>query len=495
MKKSSSGTNPAPHSAAIKPSASHPERAAAALDELCASVRAGLVDTASLMTGCRLSKTAVVDRVRGFGYASDSALLSHPLTHSAYRRLKFQLEGLTLSPQQVAVQFAALIEEVRRYLLAHPEVRTMTSLWQMSPALYRKVRGDPHARLIFWAAGGPRSRSDLLYWTDEQLLEAAVEYRSLSDLKSRGGELHRHIVGRALLPKLCARASWMVGNFRVGFAGHRYRSQPELILGNWLEINAIPVVREFNTGLRHGESRRAVVADFKLLRDDCLVELLQSDGQGTGSRGRAYDARWSRKRSLYETHDQRFVSVPTDALFEHGLLDVSAFVGAIEAALSEKRIDIGRSPPLDKLAWEDHAGKTELLTLGLDDLVAHLRRLGAVNSAVLQNRFSWALSCLRWRPDFEELLARYRTEGIAMRAQSIRRTREAKRQNYASLAEIRCLCREFGIESQSQWFRFARANRELLLQRRVPANPAGVYGRLGTWSGWRALWPAAKADR
>ena len=481
--------------------AQQPERAAATLDALTDDVRNGRVTGESLRTGCRLSKSIVVQHVDEFGFKSDSSLLSNPLTHAAYRRLKFEVEGLVLSPDQVAITHADLIDELRDHLRTHPEVRSMSRLWRSCPALYRRVRSDPHARLIFWAAGGPRDRCDMLYWTDEQLLTAAAAHGNLSELKRSGGELHRHLVGRALLPRLCAKAPWMVGNFRVGLGGHRYRSQPELLLGNWLEFNKIPVDREFHTGLRHTGSTRSVVADFRLLvnvkggEEGCLIELLQSDGEGRGERGKAYDERWRAKRALYEQHGQRVVPVATDDLFDHGVLDVAAFTKRICEVFGSEGLDIGLPPPVEKLCWEDCEEKQALLGLGFDDLMAHLRHLGAVSTAVLKNQFSWVVSCLHWRPDFAAIMARFKADGLARRGQSIRRTCQARRESYAPLAEVRRLCDEHGIRSQTQWWRFAVKNRQLLRQRQLPSNPAGAYSRLGTWTSWGDLWPSKQRER
>lgn len=465
-----------------------PELAAAKLNQMCADVKAGRITAESLKTGARLSKALIVEAVRPYGLHSDSSLLSEPITHMAYRALKFAVEGITRAPEEIPFSHAGLVSDIQTLLQARPHIKTVSQIWRADPDLYRRVRSDPHSTLIFWAGGIHRGRRELLYWTDEQLLEAACDYDSLSQLKYEGGELHRHLAGRGLFQALLKRNPRLFNHFRVGHGGYRYRSLPELILGNWLEFNSIAVRREVNTGVRVARSQRSLVADFMFDEPGLIVELLQSDGPGRGSRGAAYAKRWQSKQEAYSRHGIRFLPINTDDLFDHGVLRVDAFVSRVRCELAAWGIDLGPVPDLPLLLHEDLSAKNALLTLDTHQVIQYLRGLGARTTAVLRNRFSWALTCLQVRSDYQLILDAFLLAGKLARSRAIAATRAKARLRYASLQEIRELCEAHGISSQVQWQRFAKQHRAWLKSRGVPANLPYVYRKVGTWTRWGDLW-------
>ena len=107
-----------------------PELAAAKLNELQAEVRAGRINAQSLKVRARLSKARVVNAVRPFGYQSDSSLLSNPITHVAYRALKFAVEGITRAPEEIPFSHASLISEIQRLLQGRVDIKTVSQIWR-----------------------------------------------------------------------------------------------------------------------------------------------------------------------------------------------------------------------------------------------------------------------------------------------------------------------------------------------------------------------------
>ena len=185
-------------------------------------------------------------------------------------------------------------------MLAYPrrilQVRSVSDIYRDDYALYKRLRLDPHATFIGWAGGLPRERRDFLYWSGRQLLPQAAVCDSLTALKEECGELHRHLMGREFMNALIRLEPHLAGVFKIGHQGHRYRSKPELVLGTWFALRKIPVTREFDTGLYRAGSARPLVADFKLLPDGPLIEVLQNDGADRGSRGENYGKRWVDKQ-------------------------------------------------------------------------------------------------------------------------------------------------------------------------------------------------------
>ena len=473
-----------------------PQAAARAMDELRASVQAGAVDRSGLMSGARLSKAVVLEQVRDFGFTSDSSLLSNPATYAAYRSLKLEVEGVTLGPDQVVSAFPELISLVQSVLQRHPEVTSVSELWRTAPSVYRELRANPHARLIAWAAGIPRDRADLLYWTDEQLLDAASEYATLTELKYGGGEVHRHIMGRGLLGQLLARRPEMAGEFRVGLGGHRYRSLPELLLGNWFEIRGVEVIREYEVGVFLPGSSRSLIADFKILfpnqvdgsKSGLLIEILQSGGEGRGSVGRSYARRWRAKLTAYRRAGIVPIAIRSDLDYDHGIFLGDRFAARARDTLLSHGIDLGQVPPLNQLMFEDVAIKQALLNLSLEDVLPFINRMGITSPTVLQQKFCWVMTCLRCRHDFDLIAERLRGYAAVRRARAIRETRERQRRTYAPLERVVELCRAHRIGTSSAWFEFAAANRALLKQLRVPSNLPSVYAKLGSWTTWSDLW-------
>lgn len=91
-------------------------------------------------------------------------------------------------------------------MLAYPrrilQVRSVRDIYRDDYALYKRLRLDPHATFIGWAAGLPRERRALQYWSGRQLLQQATGCDSLTALKEEGAELHRHLMGRAFMNAL-----------------------------------------------------------------------------------------------------------------------------------------------------------------------------------------------------------------------------------------------------------------------------------------------------
>jgi hypothetical protein len=118
------------------------QRAAGHLDWLCSQVRAGVIAKADLIRRARLSKERVLGHLAQFGVRSDSSLISNVDTYRALRALKFEVEGLTISLEDVPEVYRSEIETVRSFLAGHPEITGITSIRQRGPVLHQRLSGN-----------------------------------------------------------------------------------------------------------------------------------------------------------------------------------------------------------------------------------------------------------------------------------------------------------------------------------------------------------------
>ena len=147
---------------------------------------------------------------------SDNSALSDPLCYQAYREFKFLVEGISLSLDQVKSNHASLIAAVREIQRA-TGIKTRTEFARQSPALYRRISKIAESSTIFRLGGLSGGRVGLIYLSDEELIQKASAFSSLTDLKNHGNGIHRHIKGRRLEAQLMKAHPKFIGLFYIGF--------------------------------------------------------------------------------------------------------------------------------------------------------------------------------------------------------------------------------------------------------------------------------------
>ena len=204
-----------------------------ALEEQYDRVVKGEVDGASL---CNFNGRLSFKKL-GFTCSTHS-ILSSPPCYQSFRKLKLICEGIALGTQEVALIHGELIRSLEHVRVTRG-IETRTELSKHHNGLYALVCAIQESSTIFRLAGLDKGRSEFFYYSDEELVQAATAFSSFTELKTKGGELHRHIKGRALEKQLLrARPSYASG-FYVGLNETCYRSIPELTLGNLLNVNKI----------------------------------------------------------------------------------------------------------------------------------------------------------------------------------------------------------------------------------------------------------------
>lgn len=392
--------------------------APAALRSLLNAVKAGNIAPQALLSKQRLSQQAVLEHLQRRGVRTSwNPLIGNPASYGPLRALKFWAEGIDMPLADLARRYAGEIEEVRHAVRERPDVQTRSALFRSHTALYLRLVALPGSPVIFRRAGLDKGQHDYFYWTDGEILHGAQSYESWSQLKYADGQLHRHLKGRRLESELVRRKPRFARHFHVGLGGHQYRSTSELVVGNYVALSKVDKVsREKRTGLRRtASSRKDMVADFYFESQDLYLELAQNTEANRGSRREGYAAHHATKVMAYQAAGLKFLSIDTDALYEHGVLDVEALAGKVQQRLREHGIDLGPVPPAQALLWSDDSLKQEIFSLPRDALVQRLLSLGIRGIADLTNHYSSVLTCVRHRADGNEVIDAIRDHGLRHR--------------------------------------------------------------------------------
>jgi hypothetical protein len=76
------------------------------------------------------------------------------------------------------------------------------------------------------------------------------------------------------------------------------------------------------------------------------------------------------------------------------------------------------------------------------------------------------------------------TKSNSSRSEKNSERHEQNREQMMPLDELKKLVQQKQIQSQRQWFNFARENKEFLRENRIPCDVANVYKRRGEWISW-----------
>lgn len=469
------------------------------ISKTLADMRTGKRCIEDLRTDRRMSSTKLKAMAKADGlHITMNTLIGDPDVYPTYRSLKFTVEGIVLTKEEVAVQYATLIENIKTFCEQFPEVKASSKLWKSNASgrlLYKQVSSNPHAPFIWRLAGLVQGHDNFDYWSDQDIVQAAVPAGSFTHLKNSDDRLHRHIKGRALEATLACAAPSFANHFYVGHQGVLYRSQPELVAGNYLVLRGIDHSHEVRTGVKRKGSKRSMVADFLIKPANRLLEIAQNLERNRGHRRETYSDRMADKNRRHTEAGLAPIVFDSDPYFVRGVLDVAGMAAALRCELLKHGIDIGEPPLETELIYSDDELKQRVLQAPIDDLWILFKELGIDRVATLQNNFSHILTCLRMRADYKQIMSTMKENSFANRSEKTRQRHALNRELYVPMEVVREFFREFGISSQPQWVAFAKANPRLLKERNIPANPYEVYTKIGSWRSWPYLYPSRKQSK
>lgn len=377
------------------------------IEEAVALVRSGQASRASFCDRRgRLSKSKLELP------CSTNSMISDPLCYQAYRELKFLVEEISLNLDQVKNEHAALIASVRE-VQRGTGIETRTELSKQAPALYHLINTVAESSSIFRLGGMCGGHAEFFYFSDEELIQSASAFSSLTDLKNHGGEIHRHIKGRRLDAQLMRAQPKFIGRFYVGLNQERFRSIPELVLGNLMMANGVNFLHDSAFAPPEWKGKRALEPDFYFPDANFILELAQSKG-GTGTRRVKYDQRTARKVACYDSVPTlRYEFLVVDEFFTATGFNVPAFLYKARELLLGYGINPGPIPHnCAGLRSDDIEVKSFYLSAPVDVLIDHFvndHQLRGI--ADFQNNFSCVKHLIRLRDDRNEIMSRIRQIG------------------------------------------------------------------------------------
>lgn len=462
----------------------------------------------SLLCKGRLSIQKVCEAI---GLEASNALKHQfaacPPLNRAYRSLKYAAEGFGMSFDEIDGEVGPLVEAVTRLGEQFNGQWTRSALKERDSELYEQITSSAYAKIVL-ARARLSGRAEYWYWSDEDFIRAADEYESWSHMQQKESRLRAHIDGRLLREAVIRAHPKFASHMRIGLDGFCYHSFPELVIGNWLAVNRARVIRQHSTGVSRKVGGRQMVADFYLCEIDLLLEVTQTDEiENSGeketpqhSRRKVYCIRLTSKLHAYERAGLKCFVANSEPFYSGGQLDAVGFAEFVRAQLKERYgVDVGPVPEKHLLLWEDVPAKKSLLEGPIERVLAQLRKNGVRGVGDFQNRHSSLYRLLSIRPDFDLLLTNLKS----MTAARVRSNRERQRiqrdERFAPLSEVRELCHSEKISTQTEWFEFAKRNKETLKAANIPVSVHTIYKRLGQWKNWRDVLaprnPARKLPR
>lgn len=384
-------------------------RLAAFLQDALDELQAGTLVAGDLKTNGRLSRKAVAAlAARRKLKFSWNTVLGNPVLYPAWRRLKFAVEGITMTKPQVAGRHASLIANLRSYLSSRPTVSTSSELYLIDAEgriLYKAVTALSHAPVIWQLAGLDQGRCNYDYWSDQDLVKRAAGYATFTALKEGDDALHRMLKGRGLERQVLRANPAMVNHFYVSICGDVCRSVAELVASNYLHLRGVAYDWEPSLGVCRPGSKRSMVADAYLHDSGLFLECAQNLQSNRGSRREHYAARIKEKVQLCKRAGLRMVVVDGDRFTRNGVLEVAKFASEMRASLLERGQDIGPAPAARELLRSTHdAMRAQLIQGDWAAVMACLAKLGIDGIAKLQNHHAHILTCLKVRDDCQAIL-------------------------------------------------------------------------------------------
>lgn len=410
--------------------------------------------------------------------------------YELYSQIKLIVEGVERQPISVLEEkYDDLLKELREVISLH-QIEFAVDLFKAAPELYKRVSALPESGLLYSLSGMTTDRAGYFYMHEDDVLSEASKFQRLVELKEKSPSLHKEIKFRNLSNKLLVRAPHMAGIFYKGLRDRFYRSQAELVMGNLLILNGVAFDSEVRLPIKARRSTKPMIADFLIKPFSVYVEIEQNTAGDRSDRRANYKKRNLRKREAYEKHGYKVLWIDSDPYYTHKSFDIEGFMEAAVESLREIGVELSTFPVKEVFYQEDEI-KNNLLTLNKEQLLPYLYALGITGIAVLQNKFCSMHTMLSLREDYEQVMGAIKFASTAGKSKKQTARFLKEREQYASIEIVRKLTVEKNFKSQKQWFQYAKENKDILAQKRIPSSLQSVYKQLGVWQGWRSMW----ADR
>lgn len=397
----------------------------------------GAIEKDDLMSNNRLS----LRRLNDLGFSTGlGSLQSDPELYPVFREIKLSVEGYgeLLSFKEIKLKYADLISRVAAVM---ENGGNTTDLSSINSKLYEEAKEKPHWPLIRYLSVPESDKKGYWYWTDEDLITEAGNYKNLTNLKLADNTLHKHIKGRSLeLALFCKWPHYNTDSY-IGLNHHVYRSQGELVFGNMICLAGLEGDWRWqvHTGLYRQGSNKPMTADFQCITKEVLVEISMFEEKERGSRGVYYVNRRDEKAYIYEKYGKQAIFIDSSPFYRNGCIDAESFAQACIMNLAKYGYDGFSNAQFtaQKLLYNSAIDVKRHMTA--KDFLDYLEgEHGLTRMAQLSNDKSYLNKYIKMREDSEEVFGLLREKGKRTKSRKISET--VKNKNNASIASLKkCL--------------------------------------------------------
>jgi hypothetical protein len=409
----------------------------------------------------------------------------NPGHYKLVREIRFKVEGVKYSLDEVKIVYSDLVAEIK----AQPH-KTTAELSNRNRDLYKRVIETGHSKLI-WFLSGFGDMQHCFYLPDQELVKQCGQFSSFTELKYRGkGDLHLHIKARGLEQQIVFEYPSYLSHFYVGINNKFYRSLAELAIGNMCEFNQEAYEFEASYGISREGSDKSMVCDFLFFDSEhrhVYLEIVQNTEATRGDRRENYADRHQEKLDMLHKHGIFPVCVTTDNFYEHGLFNSELFAYEVSRRLSERGVDLKEVPATHILSMQNSEYAEFLISSDQETIYKHLmEEKGVLGIADFDNHYSTIKNILKARADnfLEFFYLKLKTRSNKQRSSKNASRHKGNRDEFMPLFKLKQVVKKYQIKNQSQWFKFARENREYLKENKIPCDVANVYKRRGEWISW-----------
>lgn len=421
--------------------------------------------------------TDIFSEILGETISNHDIVATKEIYHSV-RSFIYAAQGIAGSNEQILKRHSKSIA-----LIKESGATSCVELHLNNRSLYSKLTKLPESKVILSYSELTSSRPLYWYLDDESLLQRCSKYSSWREAHNRERNLHKHITGRNLKQAVEQKYKVYLTGYYVGLDGNPYQSKGELFVANSLFTSKIAYQPHENIFLDN-KIRRNI--DF-LFEGKRGLEVLQIEkiGNRKDTRTIVYVKRNDKKKKEYKGNiEVKYFCF--ENYIQRGVVNTQLAYEDLRILLKEINIKINKIPPgtenliyfdKDRFQTARYGSEKEILQWLYSDI-----NIKGIKD--LQDNHSHINNILSQRKDiYTTIRSKIKEISNEIKRQKYKE-RLAERAPYSDIETAKKLAKINRIESQKQWFLWAKENKATRIKYNIPSNVYSIYRKAGTWNGW-----------
>ncbi|MCC5880993.1 MAG: hypothetical protein JJU03_14005 [Idiomarina sp.] len=372
------------------------------LRELSMKIIAGEVDVPGLLPDGCLSLSALTnclnEKLMTAGLPTICpvfGLNSAPHLYPLVRELKLQVQDIDAD---TAKRYAQVITEAS-VLVQVEENNKARSLIQA-----RVIA--PHRALVAIAAQVRVPEPDYWLMTDEQLIDKAAEFKSVTMMKYFYCTLHAHLRGRNLEESTLKMKPAVAEGEYIDVEGRYFAKYSELVTANYLRLNDIKHTAQY-TVPDLSDGKISIVADFYLPDANLLIEVTQSDEVQSSKRTALCSKRLTNRKAQYQAAGYTVLFINSVPFIKESRFNIAGYVNALKAELDTLGITTGTNYTQGELGFPKSKEERVLALLPVNEFIGFMESQGVDGRESLSGPFRFFLEVINLRPDRDFILQHF----------------------------------------------------------------------------------------